>query len=71
MNQGKGLQMDARKPSVSQEELQRLRAVLREAAEHLLELQEHLIALRCAMSPAEHRAIDQATKTCIDRAVRR
>jgi len=63
--------MGARKPSVDQEDLQRLQAVLREASEHLLELQEHLIALRCAMSPTEHRAVDQATKACIDRAVGR
>ncbi len=63
--------MNARKPSVNPQELQRLRTVLREASERLLELQEHLIALRCAMSPADHRAIDQATKACIDKAVGR
>jgi len=63
--------MSARKPSINHEELQRLRAVLREASERLLELQEHLIALRCALCPTEHHAVDQATKACIDRAVGR
>jgi hypothetical protein len=61
--------MSPQRPSV--EEWNRLRLVLREASERLLELQEQLIALRCAMSPAEYRVVDQATKACIDRAVRR
>ena len=58
--------MSPQRPSV--EDLNRLRLVLREASERLLELQEHLIALRCAMSPAQHHAVDQATKACIKRA---
>lgn len=61
--------MSPQRPTVH--ELTQLRLVLREASERLLELQEHLIALRCAMSPAEHRAVDQATKACIKRAVGR
>ena len=61
--------MSPPKPSI--EELNRLRMVLREASERLLELQEHLIALRCAISPAEHRAVDQATRACIKKAVGR
>jgi len=61
--------MSPQRPTV--EELHRLRLLLREAGERLLELQEQLIALRCAMSPAEHRAVNQATKACIDRAVKR
>jgi hypothetical protein len=61
--------MSSQGPSV--EDWNRLRLVLREASERLLELQEQLIALRCAMSPAEYRIVDQATKACIDRAVGR
>jgi len=61
--------MSPQRPSV--EDWNRLRLLLREASERLLELQEQLIALRCAMSPAEYRVVDQATKACIDRAVGR
>jgi hypothetical protein len=61
--------MSPQRPSI--EEWNRLRLVLREASERLLELQEQLIALRCALSPTEYRVVDQATKACIDRAVGR